>query len=181
MAGNEPNPAAYGQMPAPPPGGRMPSARPPMPRPRSMDLAVRFMQAGGVLSLVSIALTILTRDDIRDQVAKRMRDADPKVTSGQIDTAMSVGLAVGIVWGLIVAALWFAMATLNGRGASWARILASVFFTISTLLTVVSFLGNSSRLSLALASLALAVGAGAMFCMYRPESTAFYRARSGRA
>ncbi len=181
MAGNEPNPAAYGHMPAPPPGGRMPTARPPLARPRAMDLAVRLMQAGGVLALVSVVLTILTRDSIRDQVAERMRKADSSVTQGQIDSAMSVGLAIGIIWGLFVAALWFATAVANGRGQSWARILASVFFTISAVLTILGFFQQSAALSKALGLGALAIGAFAMFCMWRPESTAFYVSRSGRS
>jgi hypothetical protein len=181
VAGTEPNPAAYGHMPAPPPGGRMPSAHPPVTRPRSMDLAVRFIQAGGVLSLVSIVLTVLTRDEIRAAAEKRMRDADPKVTQAQIDSAMSLGLAVGVVWGLVVAALWFTMAALNGRGQSWARILSAVFFMIATLLTILSLTQSTSGLARALTLLSSAVGCGAMYFLFRPESTAYYQARSGKA
>lgn len=172
-----------GHMPAAPQYGGMPSYSPvpsgPVTRPKSMDLAVRLMQAGGVLSLLSLVSVFLMQDSLKETVAKQMRDADASVTQSQIDAAITLGLALGVVMGLIGAGLWFWMAAANGKGRSWARVLATVFFAISLLLTVLSFGSAQSALSRILGLVSLAIGAAAIFFMYQKESTAYYNAVSG--
>jgi len=173
-----------GHMPAAPQyGDAMPSYSPtpsgPVTRPKSMDLAVRLMQAGGALSILSLLSVFFMQGSLKESVAKQMRDADPSVTQSTIDAAITVGLAIGVVIGLIGAGLWFWMAAANGKGRSWARILATVFFAISLLMTVLSFGSAQSALSRILGLVSLAIGAAAIFFMYQKESTAYYNAVSG--
>lgn len=176
-------PVGAGLPPAPQYGNAMPSYSPvptgPITRPKSMDLAVRLMQAGGVLSILSLLSVFLMQGSLKESVAKQMRDADPSVSQSTIDAAITVGIAIGVVMGLIGAALWFWMAAANGKGRSWARIVATVFFAISLLMTVLSFGSAQSVLSRVLGLLSLAIGAAAIFFMYQKESTAYYNAVSG--
>lgn len=152
----------------------------PVTRPRAMDLAVRLMQFGGVLSLLGLLLTFAMKGQIADQVAERLRERDANVAQSTIDAAVNFGLIVAVVGGLLGVALWFWMASANGKGKVWARIVATILFVLSLLSFLLSFFQAASPLSRLLSIVSILVGAAAIFLMYKKESSAFYEASSRR-
>ncbi len=163
------------------PGGGYASAGPVV-RPPAMDTAVRLMQVGGVLSIVSLLSVFLVKGQIRDAVQKAAEDAAK--TSGTaldpatVDAMVNIGIGFGVFFGLIGSLLWFWMASANGKGKSWARTVATVFFVLSLISFLASFIQPTATLSTILSVLSVGVGAAAIFLMYKKESTAFYRASS---
>src|SRR4051794_27733658 len=81
------------------------------PRPKPVDLAVKLMYVGAVLSVLSIVATLTSIDTIRKQF-----EDNGDMTPSQIDTAVAVGVTVGIVAALIGAGLWILNAIFCGRG-----------------------------------------------------------------
>lgn len=169
-------PSAYGSV-GPMPGGGEATAAPPV-RPASMSTAVKLMQAGAAISLVSGVSTLFMKDQIRDAVTKAAQEkaatSGETVTAANIDALVNVGLITGVLMGLLGALLWLWMAAANGKGRSWARTVSTVFFVLSILSFLASFAQASAMWSQALSLVSLAVGAGAIFMMYKKESSAFY-------
>ena len=204
MSTHDPNqPYQQGPVPPPPPPGGpapqpgytpapgyegMPSYAPgpgyptgPVTRPRAMDLAVRLMQLGGVLSLISPFFTLLFRDSIEDAARRNSNPgpADREAFENGLDIGFKIAMAIGTFMAIVLASLWFLMAWANGRGMAWARILASVFFAISVLYTAFSAIAGSFLASVP-SVIATLIGAAAIFLMYKKESSAFYEASSRR-
>lgn len=193
-----PPPPAYGgpqqggQMPPPPPAygqdqggyGAMPGA--PMPsgpaavatRPPAMENAVKLMRLGGLVSLLSLLTLFFSTGATREAIEKQLRDNDASVSQDTIDTAVSFSIGLGVVFALFGVALWFWMASANGKGRSWARIVATVFFAIQVLSFLYSFTQSQPVITRLFGVIMLAIGAGAIYFMYRPESSQFYQARS---
>src|SRR4051794_37750330 len=114
-------------------------------RPKPVDLAVKLMYVGAVLSVLSIVATLTGIDSIR----KRLED-DGDLTASQIDTAVTVGVTVGIVGALIGAGLWILNAVFCGRGANWSRILGTVLGGLAVLFWLLGLLQKQTALSVVL-------------------------------
>ena len=140
-----------------------------------MDFAVRTMQAGAVLSVVSIIAGLLTRDSIRARVTEQIRRTTPTASTAEIDQAVVVGLVGMAIWGLFIAMLWLTMSWANGRGAGWARIMATVLFVIGAFLAYGSYTQAAPALTKAIEALSVAIGAATMYLLDRPESSDYYR------
>jgi len=140
-----------------------------------MVFAVRTMQAGAVLSVVSIIAGLLTRDSIRARVTEQIRRTTPTASTAEIDQAVVVGLVGMAIWGLFIAMLWLTMSWANGRGAGWARIMATVLFVIGAFLAYGSYTQAAPALTKAIEALSVAIGAATMYLLYRPESSDYYR------
>ncbi len=168
-----------GQSPYGPPQPAGSWAPAPVIRPPAMDRAVLLMKVGAVVSALSALLMV---GQVRDMVVEssRSQPANPPLTPDQIDTLVNVSMAIMIVTGLVGVGLWILMAVMNGKGTSWARIVATIFFVISVLSLVASFTQPQSLTSQSLPILTVAIGAGAIYYMYQKESTAFYEASSRR-
>lgn len=160
------------------PGYEAPGAGAPVGKPDSIAMAVTLMYLGAALSLFGALTTLLMRDTIRDALQKASDDATTPMTSSQIDTIVSISVASGVVGGLIGVALWLWMASVNGKGRKWARIVATVFFGISLLTTLGSLVQKQPPLNLVIGLVTLLVGAFALFLLYRPDSTEYYNAQS---
>lgn len=148
-------------------------------RPPAMDQAVLLMKVGAALSLVGLLLTFVSRGAIRDGVQQASQDAGGTMTAAQVDAAVSVGIATGIAGGLIGVALWLWMASANGKGRPWARIVATVFFAISVLSGLFALSQPGPILSRLLSIVSVLLGAYIIVLLYKKESTEFYRAGSG--
>lgn len=147
-------------------------------QPQSISLAVRLMQVGAVLSVVGILFSFLQRDEIRDQIAE---DADPPMTSDELDTAVAAGLGFAVVIGLIGVAVWLWMAHTNGQGKTWARTTATVLGGLNVLFTLVGVaMGQATALSLAASVVGLALAVTILILLYRPDANRFYDVMSGR-
>lgn len=171
---------ASGQGAYPPamPGYEAPAARGPVAQPASIALAVKLMYAGAALALLGILITLLSRDTIRETVEKASRDASTPMTSTEMDAAVALGVGVGVVSGLVGVALWLWMAAANGRGRKWARVVATVFFALSVIFTLLSLLQSPPVLSLVLSLVSLLLGAYIIMLLYKRESTEYYEAQS---
>ena len=87
-----------------------------------------------------------------------------------------------LVVGLVGIALWLWMARANGQGRSWARILSTVLFALATLQLIgdlqqaVSPAGTIEPvLGLLLAVLVWLPGLAAVWLLWRPASSAFFK------
>ena len=160
------------------PGYQAPNAGAPVTQPASIAMAVKLMYVGAALSLLGLLSTFLMRDTIRDAVQKASDDAATQMTSSEIDAAVSVAIGFGVVIGLIGVALWLWMASANGKGRKWARIVATVFFALSVLSTLGSLVQHPPVLSLIISIVSLVLGAYIIYLLYRPESTQYYDAQS---
>ena len=92
----------------------------------------------------------------------------PSVQHQLIGTAAEAPLVIG---------LWLWMAWANGRGRSWARIVAAVFFGINTLDLIVSFARVHAVGSLIVSILVWLVGLGAIVFLFSKESGAYFAAQ----
>ena len=160
------------------PGYQAPNAGAPVTQPASIAMAVKLMYVGAALSLLQLLSTLLFRDSIRDAVQKASDKASTPMTSSEIDTAVSLGVTVAVISGIIGIALWLWMASANGKGRKWARIVATVFFAISVLGLLGSLLQHPPVLSLLINVVSVVLGAYIIYLLYRPESTRYYDAQS---
>jgi len=175
----------FGPAPQPPPPQAGPWASdnlPPHPlagmavdmeRPEPIRVAVSLMYIGAGLAGLSIVLVLLLMGSLRDQV----RDNNPTFSDSRVDTAVTYGVAIVIVSALIGVALWLWMAHENGAGKLWARTVATVLGVLNIVLTLIRMGANTTGVNiLGLVYIALAVAI--LVLLYRPDSTAYYRAKS---
>lgn len=138
---------------------------------------VRLMYVGAGIALVQAISTLLSRDALRDAV-EDANTGSAQLTADQIDTAVNVALGVGVVVQLIGVALWLWMAATNKRGKSWARTVATVLGGLNIVLTLYSLTSGGTALTLAINVVSIVLAAVILYFLYRPESSAYYRARS---
>ena len=146
------------------------------PAPQSVLNAVKLMYAGAAVSAFSLIVSlIIPLADVAGTKASLKR-AHPSLTASQVDQAFNIGIAVAFVSGVIGTALWLWMARENGQGQSWARILSTVLFGVSRL-SLFATLNAPSVLGVVFAALIWIIGAGAVFLLWRRESTEFFKPR----
>lgn len=162
--------AGEGWPPTPPPYG---VARPH--RPRSIRTAVRLMWVGAAISLVGILVTVLGRDEIRDE----LRDRDSSLTADELDTALNVAVGLAVVIGLVTVGLWLWMASANGQGKSWARTVATVLGGLNVALTVLGLAtGQATPVGVVLNVVSLGLALAIIVLLYREDSSRYYEAMS---
>jgi hypothetical protein len=84
-------------------------------------------------------------------------------------------IALAVVSGVIGVALWLWMARANGQGKNWARILSTVLFGLATLDLFGVLSQPKTALGFIFPVLTWLVGAGAVFLLWRKDSTDFFR------
>jgi hypothetical protein len=108
---------------------------------------------------------------------------DSVLANGKKVTTTGAEVATTIVFVLVVtiilAAAWVLMARKNQEGRGWARITASALFLLWSLYCWISIGSTgSTALLFVLLLVTLAtwvIGAAALFLLWRPDSTAFYK------
>lgn len=164
------------------PYAQYPSApEPPPPVPPTVRRAVTAMYAGSAASVIAVAFSFLLITSIKNQVLRNMKPG-PDMSAQDFANLQhtvsnlvgSVGLVVIIIAGLVDAGLWLWMAWKCKSGRSWARIVSTVFFGVSTLGT----LSGLASLSLAaLWSLVIwLIGLIAIVLLWQRPSTDFFKA-----
>ncbi len=162
----QPGPApAYGQAPAAQAGYGV--AKPPIPAPAA--LAVKLMYVGAGFAVLGILATFLLQDQMREQV-----EAQAGMTPDLADAAMTAGLAIGVVVGLIAVGLWVLNAVFNAKGAQWARILATVLGGLNIVFTLIGFVQPAPMLSRILSVVGLLLAIAIVVLLWRPENKPFY-------
>jgi hypothetical protein len=167
----------YGAPPPAPTYGGLQEAGP-VTRPRAMDVAVLLMKVGAVIAVLSVLTVFLQGDTLRTAVEQSLQDAGQDVTPDAVDLAVTVGTVAAVVSGLVGAGLWWWMAVVNGRGRPWARIVATVFFGLSTLSLLASYAQPQPLLGRTLGIVQWLVGLAVVVLVWRRESTRFYLASS---
>jgi hypothetical protein len=181
---NEVPPGPYPPIPPIPPGsmpGSMPPAHaqgaPAAVQPPSITRAVLLMRVGAGLSLLSIIVTLLSRDTLRSQVTSALRRTNSSLTPQMVDSAVTIGIITAVVVGLVSVGLWLWMASANGKGRSWARIVATVLAVLSVLSLVSSVAqGQMTTLNLLVSLVSVALAVAILVLLWRKESSAYYDA-----
>jgi hypothetical protein len=147
-------------------------------RPEPIALAVKLMYAGAALSAIGALLTLLQRSAIEDSIL----DADSSLTESELDSAVAVAMAFGVVIGLIGAGIWLWMASANGQGKRWARTVATVLGGLNVLFTLLGLAGMNSSTgpSNVIGVVSAVLAAVILYLLWRPESTRFYDTNSPR-
>jgi len=159
-----------------PTGGQGPVTPPQGPAPQPVFTAVRLMYAGAVLNAIEIILGLVTIGSLRSAI----RVQYPKYSASQIHATEVATIAGGVVIGAIAIGLWLWMAWANGRGKSWARIVATVLFALNTIDLLVLIARPYSAVSLVLNLLVWLAGLGAIFFLWQRQSSAYFQAMSAR-
>ena len=142
--------------------------------------AVKLMYAGAAVSTVNLIIGLVFI--IGDNSAGRATVNGHILTAAQVSHWLPVLITVAIVSGLVVIALWLWMARANGQGRNWARIVSTVLFGLATLQLIAGLRQPASHAGFAVMVfgvivpvLALVVGLAAVWLLWRPASTAFFK------
>lgn len=166
----QPGPApAYGQAPAV--QGGYGAAKPPIPAPAA--LAVKLMYVGAGLAVLGILASFFLQDQMREQI-----EGQAGMTPDLVDTAMTVGLVIGVVVGLLAVGLWVLNAVFNAKGHQWARILATVLGCLNIVFTLIGFVQPAPMLSRVLSVLSMLLALAIVVLLWRPENKPFYSPRA---
>jgi hypothetical protein len=146
------------------------------PAPSSVVNAVKLMYAGAAVSTVSLIISLTDIGGLKSAIKK----AKPSWTVAQVNSYDRFIISLTVVSGLIGIALWLWMARSNTRGKSWARVLSTVLFALATLDLAGVFSQPKTALGLVFPLLTWLVGLGAVFLLWRPDSTAFFKPQGFR-
>jgi hypothetical protein len=152
------------------------SGLPPAPAP--VRAAVKLMYAGAAVSTVPLIIALAYIGDIK---AYGLRWNGHSLTSAQISHWRPLIIAVVIVTGLVVPAVWLWMARANGQGRNWARVLSTVLFAVATLQLTSVFrtpIGvgfGAAALGAILTVLPWLAGLAAVWLLWRRDSSAFFK------
>jgi hypothetical protein len=161
--------------PYPTGGAAEPEPQRPAP-PTPVLQAVRLMYAGAIVSAISLIITLVTVGSLKTAI----HNADPSLSASKLHSAEVAAVAVAIIFGLIGVGLWLWMARMNGAGKSWARIVASVLFALSTLSVLTSIARPSAIETRILGLLVWLAGLGAIALLWQRESSDFFTSQSSR-
>jgi hypothetical protein len=142
-----------------------------LPAPPPVMNAVKLMYVGAAVSTVSLVVTLADVGGLKAAIKK----AKPSWTAAQINQYDRFIISVAIVSGVIGIALWLWMARANNQGKNWARILSTVLFCLATLDLIGVFSEPKTLIGLIFPVLTWLVGLGAVFLLWRPESSAFFK------
>ena len=145
------------------------------PAPPSVLNAVKLMYVGAAVSTVSLIISLAFIGSVKST----LRTEFPHYTTSQIDRAYTSFIVIAIVSAGIGIGLWLWMARANRQGKNWARITSSVLFAIETLTLLEAVRGPKNALDLVFPVLTWLVGLGAVWLLWRPDSTAFFKPQAG--
>lgn len=158
--------------------------------PRPLQWAIKFMLAGAAASTVFLVYGVIVTASERNALINALiswNKTQPKskqLTLDQIHSYVTASFVSMIIIGVIAILLWLWMARMNTAGRSWARIAASVFFLLWTYYTYVSIGQTRGAATLIISMIIILViwliGLGSLFFLWRPASTDFIKAQSGR-
>lgn len=149
------------------PGGLADPVRPPPPR--SIKIAMRLMYAGAGLTGLGLILSVVTI--LLGRAA--LKASHPHATAAQLQSTQNFLLILAVFSGLVEIAVWLLVARANGSGLKWARIAASILFAISTWYLVAHLRGDALA-NLIYTVVTWLVGLGAVFFLWRRESSAYF-------
>lgn len=143
--------------------------------PSSVNAAFWLYIAGAAMGLVSVVvgavvgINRIQSGQFTGQVVPPGTDVSPSV----INTALAVGVALGIAVGLLSIVAYVVFAVLMRRGANWARIVLTVLSSVALVSGLVGLFGLN-LLNLLVSVLVV----GAAVLLYLPASNAYFVARA---
>jgi hypothetical protein len=146
------------------------------PAPPSVVNAVKLMYAGAAVTTVSLVISLVNLSGTKAAIKK----AKPTWTAAQVNSFDRFIIITAVVSGLIGIALWLWMARANGQGKSWARVVSSVLFVLATVDLLGVFSEPKTAIGLVFPLLTWLVGLGAVFLLWRRDSTEFFKPQSFR-
>jgi hypothetical protein len=158
-------------------GGLWMRLRPSAPRSApTVRAAVRVMCAGAAVSTANLIIALAFIGDIK----VRHTVLGHRLTAAQVSQVNTLFITLTIVFDLIPVALWLWMARANGQGRTWARSLSTVLFGLATLELTNAIGGpgivfGSTVFGPALPVLTWLAGLAAVWLLWRPASTAFFK------
>ena len=147
----------------------------PLVPPRSIVEAVRVMQFAGVLSLLEIVRAFLTRGDLRAAFAGESRAQGADVAAADLDRIVTLSLTITVVYAIISAATWFAMAKATRQGSKWGRWVASALFPVALGVFFGGLLPTAGLFSRVFAVALLLLGVWALVLLWQKDSSAWIR------
>lgn len=156
----------------PPEPARDPALQAPPPPP--VANAVRLMLVRAVLTLLSLLTLFLTKDSLRDAIAKKNSGYD----AAKLDTVVNAAIAVGVVLGIIFTVLYVLLALQVRKGKSWARIVTWVIAGLSVLSGLSSFAQPAPGLSRLLQVVVLLLDVAIIVLLAARPSNEYFRRRS---
>jgi hypothetical protein len=140
-----------------------------LPAPASVLSGVRLMYGGAIGAAVQLIIAAAYVGDVK---AYRLKVLGHHLTTAQLSHLRPLIIMLVIALGLGVIALWLWMARANGQGRNWARILSTVLFGLATL----ELIGNHGVGQVFWAMLTWLTGLAAVCQLWRPVSSAYYKA-----
>jgi hypothetical protein len=170
----------YQAYPTGPAGNAMPQ-RPP--QPQTVMNAVRLMFAGAGLGALGVIFTLAFSGRIKSAVGTAARKANATLasehkttlTAAQIRSLESGTIAVLVIVLIVGVLLWVWMAWANGKGAGWARIVATVLFALNTLYLV--FVASRAAITAIFVGLSWIIGLAVIILLWRRETSAYINPR----
>ena len=143
------------------------------PEPPSVLNAVKLMYVGAAISTVSLVISLVDIGGTKDAIRK----ARPSLSAAQVNQLNTFIITLAIISGVLGIALWLWMARANSRGRNWARILSTVLFGLATLDLFGVLSQPKTLIGLVFPVLTWLVGAGAVFFLWRKESSEYFKPR----
>lgn len=141
------------------------------PAPQSVRTAVKLMYAGAAISVVSLIISLTSTGGLKNTI----RTKYPHYTVNQVNHLYSQIIEAAMISAAFGIALWLLMAWANGRGNNWARFTSSGLFVLNTIGVISFFRQPNTGLDLVFEMLTWLVGLGAIFLLWRSESSAYFK------
>jgi hypothetical protein len=139
--------------------------RPPAPAP--VLAAVKLIYAGAAASAVSLIISMIS-------MALAGRSGAALRLAGRSQSLLPA-IAAEVAGGLVMISLWLWMGRASSRGRNWARLLSTVLFGMATLKMIDVFSEPKTLLGLIFWAPAWLAGLTAVWLLWRPESSAFFK------
>jgi hypothetical protein len=136
--------------------------------------AVKLMYGGAAGTVVQLIIALFFIGDIK---VYHLTALGHHLTTAQLSHLRPLIITLVIAVALVLVGLWLWMARAVGQGRSWARILSTVLFGLATL----ELTGIHGIAQLFWAMLTWLTGLVAVWLLWRPASTAFFRQRRPKA
>lgn len=151
-------------------GYGMPASGPKPPAPPSILLTAKLMLGGAALSIILGIINIATIGTVKTYLRNHGKsESTVNSDARQIVTTAIISMILGT-------ALWIWMSYSVRAGKMWARVLATIFFAISTISLLFSFGSHGSALGLVIGLLVWAYGLYIIVLLYKAESSQYFRA-----
>jgi len=145
--------------------------------PQQVLTAVRLWFASILIGVLGGVLGFILTD--RDKAVQTLMDGTASLSKSDAETALTIGLAIGLVFALIVLGLEILFVLKMKAGRNWARIVLTVLGALSALSALSSLAQAGVSLGSVLTLISLGVVVAAIVCMYRPAANEYFAKRPG--